>query len=152
LDLVDIVSASPRSRFLDPWSWRIYTGLERQLTGNDDVLVSHVTGGGGVSYNLWKNSEVYGMGTLRLEHNENMKDTIEPGIGLLTGFLQYFDGSTARIELSGMQFDDDIYRVKSSYKHNFVITTNQSLKFMAAREWHSSINFSEFSLSYQYYF
>ena len=152
LDLVDIVSASPRSRFFDPLSWRIYTGLERQFTENKDVLVSHVTGGGGFSYNLWKNSEVYGMGTLRIEHNENMNSKIEPGIGALTGFLQHFDRSTARIELSGMQFDDDIYRVKSSYKHNFVISTNHSLKLMAVREWHSSINFSEFSLSYQYYF
>lgn len=152
LDFVDIFSASPRSRFFTPLTWRIYTGFERQLTGQDDVLVSHVTGGAGVSYALWKNSEVYGLGTLRIEHNENMKSTIEPGIGLMTGLLHHFKSSTARIELNGEQFDDDIYRVKSSYRHNFVISTNHSLKLLAAREWHNSINFSEFSLSYQYYF
>jgi hypothetical protein len=152
LDFVDIFSATPRSRFFTPITWRVYTGFERQLTGLDDVLVSHVTGGAGVSYIPWRNGEFYGLGTLRLEHNENMNSTIEPGIGLITGLLHHFNGSTARIELNGEQFDDDIYRVKSSYKHNFVISTNHSLKLMAVREWHSSINFSEFSLSYQYYF
>jgi hypothetical protein len=152
LDVVDIFSSTPRDRFFDPITWRVYTGLERQLTGDDDVLVSHVTGGAGVTYSLWNNSQVYALGTLRLEHNNNMKSNIEPGIGAITGLLHHFDSNTVRLELSGEQFDDDIYRMKSSYKQNFVISTNHSLKLLAAREWHSSINFSEFSLSYQYYF
>ena len=89
---------------------------------------------------------------LRLEHNDDMNNNIEPGIGLLTGLLHHFGSSTAHIELSGEQFKDDIYRVRSSYKHNFFISTNHSLKLSAKREWHSSIRFSEFNLSYQYYF
>lgn len=152
LDLIDIFSVTPRTQFFKPLSWRVYTGLERQPTGKDDGLVSHVTGGVGVSYEMWQNSQFYGMGTLRLEHNNDMNNTIEPGIGLLTGLLHHFSSNTARIELSGEQFDDDIYRVKASYKHNFVISSNHSLKLMVNREWHSSIRFSEFSLSYQYYF
>ena len=152
LDIVDIFSASPRSRFFKPLTWRVYTGLERQLTGQDDVLVSHVTAGAGVSYILWNNSEIYGLGTLRLENNKNMNRSIEPGIGLLTGVLHHFATNTARIELSGEQFNDDIYRIKGSYKHNFVISTNQSIKLMVAREWHSSVNFSEFNMAYQFYF
>lgn len=152
LDLIDIFSITPHTQFFKPLSWRVYTGLERQPSGQDDVLVSHVTGGAGVSYTLWKNSQVYGMGTMRLEHNNDMNNTIEPAIGLLTGLLHHFGASTAHIELSGEQFDDDIYRVKSSYKHNFVISTNHSLKLTVNREWHSSVRFSELSLSYQYYF
>ena len=152
LDIIDIFSVTPRTQFFKPLSWRVYTGLERQPTGQDDVLVSHVTGGVGVSYKLWQNAQVYGMGTLRLEHNNNMNNTIEPAIGLLTGLLHHFGTNTARFELSGEQFDDDIYRVRSSYNHNFVISTNHSLKLVASREWHSSVRFSEFNLSYQHYF
>ncbi len=152
LDVIDIFSITPRTDFFTPLSWRIYTGWERQPTGLKDRLVSHVTGGAGVSYELWQDSQIYGLGMLRLEHNDDMNNNIEPGIGLLTGLLHHFGSSTARIELSGEQFKDDIYRVRSSYKHNFFISTNHSLKLTAKREWHSSIRFSEFNLSYQYYF
>ena len=151
-DVVDIFSITPRTDFFQPLSWRIYTGLERQPTGLDDNLVAHVTGGAGVSYELWQDSHIYGLGMLRLEHNNDMNNSIEPGIGLLTGLLHHFGTSTAHIELSGEQFKDDIYRVRSSYKHNFYISTNHSLKFTARREWHSSVRFSELNLSYQYYF
>ena len=151
-DVIDIFSLTPRTDFFTPLSWRVYTGWERQPTNLKDRLVSHVTGGAGVSYELWQDSQIYGLGILRLEHNEDMNNSIEPGVGLLTGLLHHFGGSTAHIELSGEQFKDDIYRVRSIYKHNFVISTNHSLKLTAKREWHSSIRFSEFNLNYQYYF
>lgn len=151
-DLIDIFSLTPRTDFFTPLSWRIYTGLERQPTGYEDNLVGHVTGGAGVSYALWKNSQVYALGILRLEHNNDMNNNVEPGVGLLTGLLHHFGSSTAHLELSGEQFKDDIYRMRSIYKHNFVISTNHSIKFTAQREWHSSIRFSELNLSYQYYF
>ncbi|MDH3343136.1 MAG: DUF4105 domain-containing protein, partial [Gammaproteobacteria bacterium] len=151
-DVIDIFSLTPRTDFFTPLSWRVYTGWERQPTNLKDRLVSHVTGGAGVSYELWQDSQIYGLGILRLEHNEDMNNSIEPGVGLLTGLLHHFGGSTAHIELSGEQFKDEIYRVRSIYKHNFVISTNHSLKLTAKREWHSSIRFSEFNLNYQYYF
>ena len=151
-DLVDIFSITPRTDFIKPLSWRIYTGWERQPTILKDRLVSHVTGGAGVSYELWEDSQFYGLGMLRIEHNDEMNNAIEPGIGLLTGLLHHFGSSTAHIELSGEQFKDDIYRVRSSYKHNFFISTNHSLKLTAKREHHDSVKFSEFNLSYQYYF
>ncbi|MCW8831555.1 MAG: DUF4105 domain-containing protein [Gammaproteobacteria bacterium] len=151
-DVIDIFSITPRTDFFQPLSWRVYTGWERQPTGLKDQLVSHVTGGAGVSYELWQDSQVYGLAMLRLEHNNDMNNSIEPGIGLLTGLLHHFGSSTAHIELSGEQFKDDIYRVRSSYTHNFVISTDHSLKLTARREWHSSIRFSELNLSYQYYF
>lgn len=152
LDLVDIFSITPRTDFFKPLSWRIYTGVERQPTGLKDNLVAHVTGGAGVSYELWQDSQIYGLGMLRLEHNNDMNNNVEPSIGLLTGLLHHFGGSTAHLELSGEHFKDDIYRMRSSYKHNFVISTNHSIKFTAKREWHSSVRFNEFNLSYQYYF
>ena len=152
LDLIDIFSITPRTDFFKPLTWRIYTGLERQPTEFKDQLVAHVTGGAGISYELWQDSQIYGLGMLRLEHNDDMNNNIEPGIGLLTGLLHHFGSSTAHIELSGEQFKDDIYRVRSVYKHNFFISTNHSVKLTAKREWHSSVRFSEFNLSYQYYF
>ena len=45
LDLADIFSITPRTRFFKPLSWKIYGGLERQFTKGVDQLTGHVTGG-----------------------------------------------------------------------------------------------------------
>ena len=151
-DIVDIFSITPRTEFFDPLTWRVYTGMERQPNGLRDHRVSHVTGGFGVAYELWENSQFYSLGILRLEHNTYMNNSVEPALGILTGLLHHFDSSTMHLELSGEEFKDDFYRTRGIYTHNFVISTNHSLKITAAREWHSTIRFSEFNLAYQYYF
>lgn len=151
MDLIDIFSITPRTDFFNPLTWRIYTGMERQPNGLRDHRVSHVTGGAGVAYELWENSQFYSLAMLRLEHNTFMNNSIEPALGILTGVLHHFGTSTAHLELSGEEFKDNFYRIRSIYTHNFVISTNHSLKITAAREWHSSIRFSEIGLSYQHY-
>ena len=53
LDIIDIISLSPRDIFFQPFSWKIKTGLV-QRTGGDgrDHLVYGLNPGGGVSYPL----------------------------------------------------------------------------------------------------
>jgi hypothetical protein len=152
LDLVDIFSLTPRNRFFDPLSWRIYTGLERQLTFGQDRLVSHVTGGAGFTYRPWASNYSYTMLSLRLEHNRGFDDSIEPAAGLLLGSLQHFGWSTARLELAGERFSNDEYRVRGSYTHNFVLARNHALLLKAKREKQPNTEFSEVGLDYQYYF
>lgn len=151
-DLVDIFSLTPRSRFFKPVAWKVYTGLERQYTKGVDQLTAHVTGGAGGSWKLLENSQLYALATARIEYNKQMDRAIEPAIGFISGLLQHFGPSTARVDVSGEQFSDGIYRLRAVYNQNFVISTNHSLRFSAKYEWQEVDEFSDVQLNYQYYF
>jgi hypothetical protein len=152
LDLIDIFSLTPRTRFFDSLSWKVYAGLERQLTKGVDQLTAQFTGGGGGSWRLLANSQIYALATGRLEINKQLTRAIEPAFGFATGVLQHFGRSTARLDFSGERFFDDLYRLRATYIQNFVITTNHSIKLSAKYEWQDVDEFSDVQLSYQYYF
>ena len=152
LDLVDIFSLTTRTRFMKPLSWKVYTGLERQLTKGVDQLTGHVTGGAGGSWQLFNNSQIYALATARLEANKQLDRTIEPAIGFTTGVLQHFGSSTVRLDASGEQFSDGVYRLRAAYAQNFVISTNHSIRLSAIYEWQEADEFSDIQLRYQYYF
>jgi len=153
LDLIDIFSLAPRTQFFKPVAWRVYTGFERQFTKGVDQLGYHVTGGGGGNWQFLGDNQFYTLATGRLEINKQMNNTIEPGLGFITGFLSHFGWSTARLELSGEHFTGNMYRLRTTYTHNFVINTNNSLKIFAKYEWQENdVGFSDINLSYQYYF
>jgi hypothetical protein len=69
-----------------------------------------------------------------------------------TGLLAHFTGSTLHIELAGEEFRNQVYRIRSSLTHNFVIARNHSLMLRAQRNWQNDVRFNDVSLSYQYYF
>ena len=153
LDLIDIFSLAPRTEFFKPVAWRVYTGFERQFTKGVDQLGYHVTGGAGGNWKFLGDNQFYTLATGRLEINKQMNNTIEPGLGFISGFLSHFGWSTARLELSGEHFTGDMYRLRATYTHNFVINTNNSLKIFAKYEWQENdVEFSEINLAYQYYF
>ncbi|MCW8909467.1 MAG: DUF4105 domain-containing protein [Gammaproteobacteria bacterium] len=151
-DVVDIFSLTPRTRLFDPLSWRIYTGTERQLTFGKDRTVAHVTGGAGVAYQPVNNNIIYTMLMARLERNSGFDKKVTPALGASLGMLHHFGRSTARVEFSGEEFNNDEYRHRGSYSHNFVISRNHSIKINAIHEKQRTINFSEFNINYQYYF
>lgn len=152
-DLIDIYSLSPRTQFIKPITWRVYTGFERQFTNGIDQLGYHVTGGGGGSWSFLGDNQFYTLATGRLEINKQMEHEVEPGIGFITGTLAHFSKNTARFELSGEHFTGDMYRLRVQYIHNFAINTNNSLKIFAKYEWQeNNTEFSDINLSYQYYF
>lgn len=151
-DVVDIFSLTPRTELFKPLSWKIYTGLERQLTGGKDRLVAHVTGGAGVSYKPVDDMLVYGLLTARLERNKGFDDMLEHAFGVNSGLLYYLDKSTVSIELSGEEFGNNEYRHRAVYSQNFSLSQNHSIKLSAIRERQENIDFSEFNLAYQYYF
>ena len=153
LDFVDIFSLAPRTQFFKPVAWRVYTGFERQLTKGVDQLAYHVTGGGGGNWKFLGDNQFYTLATGRLEINKQLKHTIEPGLGFITGFLSHFGWSTARLEVSGEHFTGNMYRLRALYIQNFVINTNNSLRIYAKYELQeNNTEFSDINLSYQYYF
>jgi hypothetical protein len=153
LDIIDIFSLAPRTQFFKPVAWRVYTGFERQWTNEVDQLAYHLTGGGGGSWEFLGDNQFYTLATGRLEINKQLNHSIEPGLGFITGLLSHFSASTARLEVSGEHFTDDIYRLRALYVHNFVINTNSSIKFFAQYEWQeNNVEFSDVNLGYQHYF
>jgi cell division protein FtsL len=153
LDFVDIFSLAPRTDFFKPVAWRVYTGFERQFTKGVDQLGYHVTGGGGGNWKFLGDNQFYALATGRLEINKQLDHSVEPGIGFITGLLSHFGSNTARLEVSGEHFTGDTYRLRAQYTHNFVISTNNSLKFYAKYEWQeNNTEFSDINLGYQYYF
>ncbi len=152
LDLVDIFSITPRTRFFKPLSWKVYTGFERQFTHGVDQLTYHLTGGAGGSWQLFSSGQAYALATARLEINEQLDRAIEPAVGFSAGILQLFGWTTARLDLGGEQFSDGIYRLRAGYIQNFVISTNHSLRVSASYEWQEADEFSNIQLGYQYYF
>jgi len=151
-DLVDIFSLTPRNDFFQPLSWRVYSGLERQMTFGRDRLVTHITGGVGLSYEAFKNNYSYALILLRLEHNRGFDDDIAPALGLSLGSLHHFNSSTAIFDISGERFDNREYRYRLGYTHNFVLSRNHSIKLRMQGESQRNDDFLETSLSYQYYF
>jgi hypothetical protein len=153
LDIIDIFSLAPRTQFFKPVAWRIYTGFERQLTNDVDQLTYHLTGGGGGNWKFLGDNQFYTLATGRLEINKQMNHTIEPGIGFISGLLSHFNSSTARVEISGEHFTDDMYRLRALYIQNFMINTNNSIKIFAQYEWQENdVEFSDININYQYYF
>jgi hypothetical protein len=153
LDLVDILSLTPRTRFFNPLSWRVYGGLERQYTRGKDQLTGHVTGGAGVSYPFTRNSQFYALAIARIEANKQLNRSVEAALGGIGGLLWHFGPSTAHLEIGGEQFRDGVYRLRTRYQQNFVLATNHSIRLSAKHEWQeNNTEFSDVSLNYQYYF
>ena len=153
LDLVDIFSLTPRNRFFKPLSWKVSTGLDKQITKNKDQLTYHVTGGAGATWKVIDDHQIYVLAIGRLEFNKQLKNTLEPAIGFNTGLLSHFKSTTARLEISGEQFEDNIHRLRIQYIQNYALSTNHSIKLFAKHQWQNSdIEFSDVNLSYQYYF
>jgi hypothetical protein len=151
-DVIDIFSLTARTQLFKPLSWRIYTGLERQLTNGRQRLAAHVTGGAGGAYKFFENNLVYGLLIGRLENNSGFENIITPALGLSAGMLHHFGSSTAHIELSGEEFSNDVYRYRGKYIHNFNIAKNHSIKLTGIREKQETTTFTEGKISYQYYF
>jgi len=153
LDMIDIISLTPRNRFFQPTSWKVYTGLERQITDGNDRLTAHVTAGWGASYSLADDGLFYTLATGRLELNRRLSaHGIEPALGVDSGFLWHFGKSTTRLELSGERFLNDHYRTRIRYYQNFVVAKNHSINVSAAYNHNRHDRYSQFSLAYHYYF
>lgn len=153
LDVIDIISLTPRTRFFQPMSWKVYTGLEHQITDGKDRLTAHVTAGWGASYSLADDGLFYALATGRLERNRGLSSSgVEPALGVDSGFLWHFGKNTTRLELSGERFLNDHYRTRVRYNQNVVVAKNHGIHFSAAYNHNRHDRYSQFNLAYRYYF
>ncbi len=152
IDLVDIISLSPRDRFFSPLSWSVLTGLERQWAGGAEHRVPHVSAGVGGSWGLGPGGLVYGLLTGRIEHNHGFADPLQPAAGLRGGLLQHFDGLILQVELAGEKFANGQERLRASWRHNFRLDRHQALHLEMNWRDQAPRSALAFGLRYQYYY
>lgn len=127
LDVVDILSLSPRDRFFKPLSWGVMTGVERQWAGGDEHRVAHVNGGVGATRALWGEQRIYALATARLEHNHGFDDPLQPAAGLRTGLLLGAGRLTAHWEAAREHFANGQPRTRISLRHNLELARHHAL-------------------------
>ena len=151
-NFADVFSLSPRSRFFSPLSWRVRGGLERVFSDDDERLVGHVTGGGGLAWSLHEDSMVYSLLTARLEANSTFTYKLEPALGAAAGGLYHSAIGTGRTEINAEKFTGGEYRINFSLTQNLVLSRNNALQLKFKREWHNDRDFNEVGLSYNFFF
>lgn len=127
LDLVEIVSLTPRDRFFKPLSWAVATGVERQWTQGQEHRVAQVNGGVGAAFALGSETLVYGMATGRIEHNHGFDDPLQPALGTRSGLVMDLSAVTVHWELGAEKFANGETRARLDLRHNLRVSRHQAL-------------------------
>jgi len=89
LDIIDIVSISPRDRFFKPTSWKVRTGFIRKtMPDSDEKLVYNLNPGGGFAFKNEKLGLYYFMVETDLNVGGGYKDSYSLGIGPSIGVIR----------------------------------------------------------------
>ena len=137
LDVIDIVSISPRDEFFQSISWKIKTGLvQKVMEDGEDHLVYELNPGGGFAFK----SDFLGLWYLMMEADLNLGGVLDEryaaGIGASTGFIKTLTDFW-KIHF----FARDIYyglgdthnTFEAALLQNFTISTNTSLTLEVSR-------------------
>ncbi|AIR89411.1 DUF4105 domain-containing protein [Pseudomonas cremoricolorata] len=135
LDLATIRSLTPRNALLQPWSWQVAGGLER-VPGKhgDEVLVSHVNGGAGGTWQLADEVLGFALGTARVEHHNDFAEFISPAAGFNTGVLWRNGLGNLSLEAKGDFFTNGEVRRSLSLNQQWELSRNLGLRLSAKRE------------------
>lgn len=152
LDLVEIVSLSPRDRFFKPLSWAVTTGIERQWTGGSEHRVAHIHGGVGATRALWSDNRIYGLTTARLEHNQGFDDRLQPALGARGGLLMDAGALTLHWELGAEKFANGETRARVDLRHNLRVSRHQALHLELLWRDQQPEDTLAVGLRYQYYY
>tara|TARA_R100001244_G_scaffold262_3_gene680 strand:+ start:1496 stop:3349 length:1854 start_codon:yes stop_codon:yes gene_type:complete len=135
LDLASIRSFTPRNHVLKPWSWQVAGGLERVLGEHgDEVLVGHINGGAGATWQLADEVLGFALGTVRVEHNQDFAAFIAPAAGFNSGLLWRNPAGNLLLEAKGDYFHNGEVRRSLSLSQQWEISRNLGLRLAAKRE------------------
>ena len=135
LDLATIRSLTPRNELLQPWSWQVAGGLER-VPGKhgDEVLVSHVNGGAGGTWELANGLLGFALGTVRVEHHNDFAQFIAPAAGFDTGVLWRNGLGNLSLEAKGDYFTNGEVRRSISLNQQWEVSRDLGIRLSAKRE------------------
>lgn len=152
LDLVEIVSLTPRDRFFKPLSWAVATGVERQWTQGQEHRVAQVNGGVGAAFALGSETLVYGMATSRLEHNHGFDDPLQPALGARGGLLMNLSAVTVLWELGAEKFANGEMRARLDLRHNLRVSRHHALHLELLWRDQEPVDTAAVGLRYQFYY
>lgn len=152
IDVIDIVSLSPRDRFFKPLSWAVQTGVDRQWAGGREHRVAHVNGGVGATRALGPNTRVYGLTTARFEHNDGYRDPLQPALGLRGGLLMGAGGLTMDWTVAAEKFANGQTRTHANLQHNVQLSRHQALHLELRWREQQSAHTTTVGVRYQYYY
>lgn len=156
LDIVDIVSLSPRSEFFKSTSWKVRTGFTRKTFSNGkEYLVYHLSPGGGFAFKNNLTGLSYGMFETSLNTAGPLEDSYAVGFGASVGTLRLItDYYKVNVLLKGMSypFGEKHRLYEAKIIQSFKINQNNSINLNVTGEKVSDVNQTEVTFVWNYYF
>lgn len=154
--LVDIFSIAPRNVFFRPFSWRVYTGFDREALGDGkDHLIYRLNTGGGYSYSSPFKGIWYGLGEVDVNAGDRIRARVAVGPGLEIGAVEQ-PADWWKMHLSARSFlykiGDDRWSLKVSFAQNLRITRNNSVSVECLQEFVNSHSIWETGVLWNYYY
>lgn len=156
VDLIDIISISPRDRFFRPWSWKVRTGWDRRIgPDGEPSLFYGLRTGGGLAWHDREGGLWYGFGESELLVSGGLEESYALGLGLSAGFLKRIRQNW-KLHLFGRHLwyglGADHQQSQLGIGQNFRIKKNHGLKLEL--EWERGFDRSQTSvcLSWNLYF
>ncbi len=154
--IVDLVSLSPGNYFLNPLSWALYTGLEREqvnLTDSNKLVYKNELYIGRSS-KLNEANQLYLLGGLANKINTYFENNQATGGGAKLGWLGYSKSFNylTELELNRYFFGDNHTSLRASSKLDFPLTSDLNLRLEVAREKDYQDSFNTYLANLYYFF
>jgi hypothetical protein len=156
LDILDIVSLFPRSRFFRPLSWKICTGFRRETVARDrEDMVFRVNSGTGYSFQLpyaglfYVMPEIEFRGSSEFEHDAVIG--AGAGMGLMNDICPWW-GFLISAQALYFTPDQGYHENLLRLDQNFRIDRNNRIQLTVFRKESFDENYIESSLSWQRFF
>ena len=154
LDLINIVSLSPRHAFYHPVSWKVSTGLKRTMfADHNEHLVFQLNLGGGFTWGD-NSSMYYGLVETDLLVSGRYRDSFSLGFGATLGLLTV-PLPNWKIHLAARktwhEFGDPHQVVSFSLRQNWKITANTSIALDVSRKYSFGKYVTDTTLLFNFY-
>ncbi|MDD2366627.1 MAG: DUF4105 domain-containing protein [Desulfuromonadaceae bacterium] len=156
LHLIDIISISPRDSFFKPLSWKINTGFDRILfsDGNEHTIY-RLNSGGGFSYTSPFGGLFYMLGEIDINIAPQFSDFVSIAPGFSVGLIEQLMKKT-KLYLNFSSYwyvtGDKRALLKGSLGINQSLNKSNSISLESSQEHIGSLNVSEVSMRWNYYY
>ena len=157
LNLINIISSTPRAPFLKPFSWKANVGLDRKrFTDNDRPLVGQFNAGIGVSYDLLHSKSLISAFTegsvlLSGRFDESIALGVGPGLNIFYDLTQQWRiGLSARLLEFFQGITQTTYDIVLSQR--LTLPNQSALRLEVSRKREFGSSYTPAILSWQIYF
>jgi hypothetical protein len=156
LHAIDIVSIAPRDIFFKPVSWKVNTGLDRELLGDrTEHLIYRLNTGGGFAYTSPFGGIWYAMGEMDLNASPEFRAGVAAAPGLSIGAAEQLSHDIKLLmTIAGYWYGlgDGRTTIKGMLGLNRRVTQNNSISLEVVHEYMNSQPRSEAVLRWNYYY